>query len=258
MRIAFFGVSGALGAPGDGNVSFAVELDERTVLVDCSGSPASQLAAVGCDLTELDVLVLTHAHTDHLYALPSLIHSAWIAGRTKPLPIISNHATREQAQRLLGVFGLPEKSGMFRFDWITTEEGSYRLSESGGSELRWFPVLHGVPTIGLAIREGAVRVVYSGDTAPSEAVLEAARGCDLLIHECSGAFDDEARLRQQGHTSAEQAGRLAREAGAARAALVHLPATGWEALRDEAAEAFGKPVEILARGCWITILADSE
>ena len=252
--MVFFGVSGPVAGVGDSNVSFLVELARKTVLVDCSGNPAGVLAAAGCDLCDLDFLVLTHAHTDHLYGLPSLVHAAWQSGRRKPLRIIANAATREQAERLLGVFGLPGKSGMFSCTWVTREEGAIQVSHAPAGErasMRWFPVRHGVPCIGLAFREPGQVVVYSGDTAPSPRVQEEARGCAMLIHDCSGAAADEKELSAKGHTSAAAAAVLARGASAGSLALVHLPPGGREALLQEAAAGFDGPVAIPPPGRWL-------
>ncbi len=66
------------------------------------------------------------------------------------------------------------------------------------------------------------RLVFSGDTRPCEAVLEAAAAADLLVHEAT--FLDEERLRaaETGHSTARQAGQLARSADVHMLALIHL------------------------------------
>jgi ribonuclease Z len=73
-----------------------------------------------------------------------------------------------------------------------------------------------VPVIGLRVEaHGAGTVAYSCDTEPCAAISELARGADLLVHEATGAFG--------GHTSNEDAARVARDAAARRLILVHLP-----------------------------------
>ena len=66
------------------------------------------------------------------------------------------------------------------------------------------------------------RLVVSGDTRPCQATVEAARGADLLVHD--GTFGDEEadRALETLHATAREAGRVAREAGAARLVLTHL------------------------------------
>lgn len=64
-------------------------------------------------------------------------------------------------------------------------------------------------------------VVYSGDTAPSEAVAKLAEGATVLIHEATTAADLESEANRWGHSSARQAATLARAAGVESLFLTH-------------------------------------
>lgn len=66
------------------------------------------------------------------------------------------------------------------------------------------------------------RIVFSGDTAPCLATAEAAQGASLLIHDGSFAESEAQRAAETGHSTAGQAGALAREAGVGMLALVHV------------------------------------
>ena len=84
---------------------------------------------------------------------------------------------------------------------------------------------HYVPAWGVSIvaPDGA-RLVYTGDTGPTETMTEFARGCDLLLVEATlrDAADDDPR---RGHLTPEEAIELATDADPGETLLVHYPPT---------------------------------
>ena len=93
---------------------------------------------------------------------------------------------------------------------LVLEKESYRILSS--------PVRHLIPTIGLRI-ESAINdkaIVYSCDTEPCPSVVRLSQGASVLIHEATGAI--------VGHSSASQAGAIAREADVDQLVLIHYKA----------------------------------
>jgi ribonuclease Z len=95
------------------------------------------------------------------------------------------------------------------------------------------------------------RVAVTGDTRPCAATVEAARGVDLLVHECTFGDGEAARAVETTHSTAREAARVARDAGVERLVLTHL-STRYDAdpspLLAQAAEEFPGAIEVARDG----------
>jgi ribonuclease BN (tRNA processing enzyme) len=83
--------------------------------------------------------------------------------------------------------------------------------------LEAFKTPHTASSLAFAVGDGERRLVYTGDTGPSEALAAWASGCDLLLAECSLPEDRAIDI----HLTPGQAGELARKASAGRLVLTH-------------------------------------
>ena len=110
-----------------------------------------------------------------------------------------------QAADALGVPAGPERGALQRGESVTLPDGQTITPDR---------------VLGSA-RPGR-RVVIAGDGGPSEAVIEAARGADVLVHEATFCEDERDRARETAHSTALEAAGVARAAEANMLALTHL------------------------------------
>jgi ribonuclease Z len=100
------------------------------------------------------------------------------------------------------------------------------------------------------------RLVISGDTRPCQALTRAAKEADLLIHEATFSDDEQTRAHETRHSTAREAARVAREAGARRLILTHLSSrhdTDPSRLLVQAREEFKGPVEVAHDGLTVEL-----
>lgn len=202
MNVSFLGISGGIQSQKSSNVSFVVTEEKISVLAEVSGNSAGSVSACGVDLTELDAVVLSHAHVDHIYALPSLLHNMWLLKRNKPLHVFANISTLDIARTLCAVFGLEKKPGMFRVEWSAFAGQDVHV---GPLTIETFPTVHGIPTLGFALSASGRKLAYFADTGPIIDCPSPSMGANAVIHEAGGVESDEIELNISGHCSGRQA-----------------------------------------------------
>ena len=242
MRFTFLGTGSPVPSLRRSGPAHAVR-DEagRVLLIDCGPGVARQCVGAGIDLAAIEALVVTHLHSDHMSEFAHLATAAWHAGRDRPWRVYAPEpvleALRGQMRALEGEITLRlahearGREDAFQIDAQPLQEKE-RFS-CGGLEIEPFCVDHRPvePAFGLIFRESGRKLCFSGDTRPVAAMVEAARGADLLVHEVV-AFDEApvaggrraetlARVSAY-HSTPEEVGRIAHEAGVKALALTHI------------------------------------
>lgn len=247
-RVVFLGTGGALN-PDRYQAAMLVQAGATTFLLDVGGGLGVVRRLLACDVDPLSVrhVVLSHRHIDHVGGLePLLMYVFYAAYRTgAPPPPVDVHALPASSAAIRATLAAADASGerVFgeRLTWRTPKAGDSVVVD-GGATLTLVPVDHlppGGEAAGCVVSAGGVRVVYSGDTRPCEALVSAAQGADLLIHEVGGTEARADLLHRVGHSTAADAGRVAARAGVRALAMFHTPAPVWVSPADLLSEARG-------------------
>jgi ribonuclease BN (tRNA processing enzyme) len=260
MRVRLLGTGGAANERRH-QASLLVEWGDRAdggrVLLDTgSGFEVVRgLRAAGCEPARIHDVFVSHQHVDHLGGLePFLLWSAIQSWRARGAPpeaetrVYAEPRILASIERLFGAVATAVPRLLAgRLRWVPAADGP-TVALPGGGRLATFLVDHepaGGGAMGCCVEAAGVRLVYSGDTRPTDRLVEAARDADVLIHEAGGLDAQPAEVRRLGHSTAGDAGRAARAAGVGRLVLTHLPADDLaEAMLAEARVAFGGPVEL--------------
>jgi ribonuclease BN (tRNA processing enzyme) len=189
MKLRVLGCSGGIGGRHLRTTSFLVDHD---ILLD-AGSGVAELSVA--ELAAIDHVFLTHAHLDHVLALPLMID-----------------AVADRRSQPLVVHGLPEVIAALRqhvFNWSIWPDFSC-LPNAEQPRLRFEPIMpgatvclgerritalpvdHTVPAVAYCLDSGAASLVFSGDTGPCAAFWQAVNrvpNLRYLLIEC--AFSDQ-------------------------------------------------------------------
>jgi ribonuclease Z len=226
----------------------AVIVGDRIFLFDAGPGVVRQMAAAGLPIRGGPVtgVFLTHLHSDHTLGLPDLILTSWVMGRRAPLRIVGPKGTRAMTVHIQAAWAediAVRTHGLERgvpdgWEVDVRETGGGIVYDSANVRISAIPVPHGNWEHAFAYRIDAPgrKIVLSGDTKPSPALVREAADADVLIHEAypesrlapeprPGGEDWPAYMRSF-HTSDRELGGLASEARARMLVLYHIVRMG--------------------------------
>ncbi len=221
MKLIILGSGTAVPLADRASPSVAIFIEDQFLLMDIGPGTVRQLALAGLNHEDIDYIGISHFHPDHT---ADLIHFIFA---TRHPPIVK----RRKLFTIIGPKGINEFLKLLRRpygNWLDLPPGLMKIEElnTGGKDKKEFdafkvlsaPLNHSPHSIGLRIEDNSGRtIVYSGDTGYCEAIVDLARGADLLILESSFPEGEEV----EGHLTPSQAGDIATRSGVKRLLLTH-------------------------------------
>jgi ribonuclease BN (tRNA processing enzyme) len=247
MRLVTVGTGTAAPTAGRVQSGQLVEAGAVVLLMDCGSGVASRMADLDVAWQRITHVALTHFHADHIIDLPTLLY-AWRYGqlppRSSPLDIIGPAGTVQLLSRFAAVFG----DGLLSLGFpISVRElaPDTGVELGDGVRLSCRKVPHTAESVAYSVERGGRRIVYTGDTGPDPALGDWARGCDVLLSECS--LPD--TMAMATHLTPRQCGALGAAARPAMLALTHFyPPVQSVDIRGEVSEQFGGTVALATDG----------
>jgi ribonuclease BN (tRNA processing enzyme) len=200
------------------------------------------IAAFGFGAINLKTAFLTHLHADHTAGYPDLLLTPWIMGRREPLEVYGPRGLETMTKHITNAWQL---------DITNRINGAEKLAAAGSRvcahEIKPGPIYKdaNIGVTAFSAHHGEMKdafgfrfdtpdrtVVISGDTAPTESIVEHSRGCDILIHEAYSqasycAVSPKWRAyRRAYHTSSKELAVIANQAKPGLLVLYHRASPG--------------------------------
>jgi ribonuclease BN (tRNA processing enzyme) len=232
--------------PSASGPATAIVVGPRVFLFDAGAGVMQQVAAAGLPLSGPNALFITHLHSDHTLGYPDVILTSWVMRRHGALQVFGPPGLQAMTDHVLAAWaedinirttGLErERSDYLAVAVHEIEPGV--VYDSGGVRVTAIPVHHAEWPHAFAYRVDTPTqaIVISGDTRPSEALVEAAHGADVLIHEAYAASrlapenrpggDEWPAYMRASHTSDVELGALAARIQPKLLILYHLVRMG--------------------------------
>lgn len=260
INVTLLGTGGTMPLPERALTALCIRYQGHNILIDCGEGTQVQLRRAGISMHDIDVIMITHFHADHVTGLQGLLLSMAKSERKEPVRIIAP----EGAQRIIrslcvtapvmpfsvgiteikdvnetfDIFGLKvtaqraEHSVVcYAYSAELERKGRFmpeRAAALGIDKSKWKFLQRGQTVDGISPAEvlGAPRkglkVTYCTDTRPTDALTSLAGGSDLFI--CEGMYADEEKLsmaREKKHMMFSEAAEIAKNAQVKELWLTH-------------------------------------
>lgn len=181
-------------------------------LIDVGLGVLTNLVRSRTKLNSINEVYVSHVHSDHVGDFTGLVWAMAMEERTKPLRVVSSAKTASAMRELLELQATPKP--WIKFDIV------YVRPEQAGTP--FMPTLHEPENLAYRFEKDGVDFVYVGDTRKYDKVAEFSRDCDLIIHDSTFLNGQEPLAELTNHSTASDAGTIAKAARARRLVLTHI------------------------------------
>jgi ribonuclease BN (tRNA processing enzyme) len=255
LRFRALGTGTVALSPTRGCAGYLVEAEGFRLLMDCGSGTTRRLAELGIEWQSITHIAITHFHLDHYADLPTLLYAfryGMLPVRSAPLEIIGPVGTKALFDKLAAVYGPFLTQPVYPQTIHEIEPAQTRDLQPGTCNLSAFKVPHTAESVAYSIALGNRRIVYTGDTGVSPELGEWAKGCDLLVAECSLPM----AMAIPEHLTPEQVGELGRIAQPGMLALTHFyPPVERVDIEGLVRRSYGGPLT-LAHDGWVFEIED--
>jgi ribonuclease BN (tRNA processing enzyme) len=186
MRVRFVGSGDAFGSGGRAQTCIQLAGRDQVMLVDCGATSLVALKSQGLDPNAIGAVAVSHLHGDHFGGIPFLILDGQFSHRSAPLLVAGPPGVGARLAAAMETLfpGSAAARRRFRVD-VAELATDGTPAEVGAATIRGWEVEHacGAPPLALRVELDGITFTYSGDTAWTPALVEAAHGADLFAAE---------------------------------------------------------------------------
>ena len=196
LSVAVCGSRAPLPSPNRAETCLLVQAGSSKFIIDAGRGSADNLQRWRVDYSDLEAVILSHLHSDHISDLHEVQFQSWLGGRKNPLPVLGPIGTASTAQGFAQAFKLDsiyrsEHHGAilpieaYGYDVVEFDGDVNIIFQNENTRITAFKVDHFPvdPSYAFKIEYKDRSIVVSGDTISLEVMTEYSKGVDVLFHD---------------------------------------------------------------------------
>ena len=196
LSVAVCGSRAPLPSPNRAETCLLVQAGTSKFIIDSGEGSAANLQRWGIDYTDLEAVILSHLHSDHISDMPAIQFQSWLGGRKEHLPVLGPIGTASTIEGFRLAYELDasyrsEHHGSilpieaYGYDVVEFDGDSALIFENKYTKITAFRVDHSPvdPSYAFKVEYKDRSMVISGDTVALDVMVEYSKGVDVLLHD---------------------------------------------------------------------------